>query len=58
MEKEVEIAQRRINEREIMLLNMQQKVEEYRSSFEGERKKVVEVCRDEHSPRRSSLIPR
>ena len=43
MEKEVEIAQRRINEREIMLLNMQQKVEEYRSSFEGERKKVAEV---------------
>lgn len=43
MEKEVEIAQRRINEREIMLLSMQQKVEEYRSSFEGERKKVAEV---------------
>ncbi len=43
MEKEVEIAQRRINEREIMLLNMQQKVEEYRSCFEGERKKAVEV---------------
>lgn len=43
MEKEVEIAQRRINEREMMLLNMQQKVEEYRSCYEGERKKVVEV---------------
>jgi len=49
MEKEVEIAQRRINEREIMLLNMQQKVEEYRSSFEGERKKVAEVCRTSNS---------
>jgi E3 ubiquitin-protein ligase BRE1 len=43
MEKEAEIAQRRINEREIMLLNMQQKVEEYRSNFEGERKKTAEV---------------
>jgi len=43
MEKETEIAQRRINEREIMLLNMQQKVEECRSNFEGERKKVIEV---------------
>ena len=43
MEKEAEIAQRRINEREIMLLNMQQKLEEYRSNFEGERKKVMEV---------------
>lgn len=43
MEKEAEIAQRRINEREIMLLNIQQKVEECRSNFEGERKKVIEV---------------
>lgn len=43
MEKEAEIAQRRINEREIMLLNMQHKVEEYRSNFEGERKRAIEV---------------